>query len=329
MEKRNMPTIREIVRWALIVGGVVVGLKVVTDMKDLFFSLFIAYIFMSAAKQPVASLQERKVPRSLAVFLVYAAWVLFFIFIISTLIPLFITETTLFAKYFPSILKTIEKSFPSLRSALDTSSILPSATNQFINVIKALVGNVFIFISTVFFSVYFTLEENFLKKTIHPFLTKEQLAVFEKVEERVEKRLGSWLIGEFFLMFAVGLFSFILFSLAGVHYALPLALIAGLLEVVPNIGPTLAAVPAILVAYSQAQVLGGIALGISILVQQVENNILVPLVMSKVTGLHPVVTLIVLLVGGRYGGVLGVLLAIPVTLVVETVISEIHKLTSK
>lgn len=298
-------------------------------MRDLFFSLFIALIFMSAAKQPVSYLQSKKIPRGVAVFIVYATCVLFLVFIISTLIPVFINEITLFAKYFPQIIDTLSKSFPSIHNTLNTSSILPSATNQVVSVVRTLVGNVFFFMSTIFFSVYFTLDENFLKKAIQPIVTKDQLATFERIEEKVEKRLGSWLIGELTLMFSVGLLSFVAFSIAGIHYALPLALIAGLLEVVPNIGPTIAAVPAILVGISQSPVLGGVALGISVLVQQIENNILVPLVMNKATGLHPVVTLIALLVGGRYGGVLGVLLAIPITLVAETIISEIQAHANK
>lgn len=329
MEKRNLPTPKQILRWGLIGLAVLIGIKVVVDMRDLFFSLFIALIFMSAAKQPVSYLQSKKIPRGVAVFIVYATCVLFLVFIISTLIPVFINEITLFAKYFPQIIDTLSKSFPSIHNTLNTSSILPSATNQVVSVVRTLVGNVFFFMSTIFFSVYFTLDENFLKKAIQPIVTKDQLATFERIEEKVEKRLGSWLIGELTLMFSVGLLSFVAFSIAGIHYALPLALIAGLLEVVPNIGPTIAAVPAILVGISQSPVLGGVALGISVLVQQIENNILVPLVMNKATGLHPVVTLIALLVGGRYGGVLGVLLAIPITLVAETIISEIQAHANK
>lgn len=329
MEKSNLPSPKQILRWGLVGLAVLIGIKVVVDMRDLFFSLFIALIFMSAAKQPVSYLQSKKIPRGVAVFIVYATCVLFLVFIISTLIPVFINEITLFAKYFPQIIDTLSKSFPSIHNTLNTSSILPSATNQVVSVVRTLVGNVFFFMSTIFFSVYFTLDENFLKKAIQPIVTKDQLATFERIEEKVEKRLGSWLIGELTLMFSVGLLSFVAFSIAGIHYALPLALIAGLLEVVPNIGPTIAAVPAILVGISQSPVLGGVALGISVLVQQIENNILVPLVMNKATGLHPVVTLIALLVGGRYGGVLGVLLAIPITLVAETIISEIQAHANK
>jgi len=324
MENRTLPSAQQIIKWTFLIAGIALAIKVVADMKDLFFSLFIAYIFMSAAKQPVHYLQSKKIPRPAAVFLFYGACVFILIFIISTLIPVFVNEIILFAKYFPQIVETIGGTFPSVRELLSTTSLLPSATNQVVSVIRALVGNVFFFMSTIFFSIYFTLDERFLKKTVQPILTKDQLLVFERIEERAEKRLGSWLTGQLTLMFAVGILSFIAFSLAGIHYALPLALIAGLLEVVPNIGPTLAAIPAILVGVSQNPVLGGVALGIAVLVQQIENNILVPLVMNKATGLHPVVTLIALLVGGRYGGVLGVLLAIPITLVAETIISEIH-----
>jgi len=109
--------------------------------------------------------------------------------------------------------------------------------------------------------------------------------------------------------------------LLGVRYALPLGIIAGILEAVPNIGPTLAAVPAFFVGFSQYPLLGLFTILMAVVVQQLENHLIVPLVMKKVVGLHPVLTLIVLLIGGKYAGVAGLLFAIPLALVIETIVS--------
>jgi predicted PurR-regulated permease PerM len=146
-----------------------------------------------------------------------------------------------------------------------------------------------------------------------------------KIETKIERRLGQWLLSELFLMLIIGITTYIGLLLLGVRYALPLGLIAGLLEAIPNIGPTVAAIPTFLVGFSQYPLLGFFTILMSVAIQQFENHIIVPLVMKKVVGLHPILTLIVLVVGGRYAGVIGMLFSIPLALVVETIISGIRE----
>jgi predicted PurR-regulated permease PerM len=126
-------------------------------------------------------------------------------------------------------------------------------------------------------------------------------------------------------MSIIGVTTYIGLLLLGVKYALPLGIIAGLLEAIPNIGPTIAAIPAFLVGFSQYPLLGLFTVLMSIGIQQLENHIVVPMVMKRVVGLHPILTLIVLVVGGRYAGVMGMLFAIPLALVVETIITKIRE----
>jgi len=102
-----------------------------------------------------------------------------------------------------------------------------------------------------------------------------------------------------------------------------LAILAGLLEVVPNFGPILSAVPALILGLSQSYFMAVPVIALYFIVQQLENNIIVPLVMKRAVGLHPIITLVALIVGGKVGGVLGVLLAIPTTLFIETLVVEL------
>ena len=123
-------------------------------------------------------------------------------------------------------------------------------------------------------------------------------------------------------MTVVGTLTYVGLLLVGVRYALPLAVLAGLLEVVPNIGPVISAIPAIIIGFSQNYFTGFSATALYIIVQQLENNLIVPIIMKKAVGLNPILTLIALLLGGRIGGILGVLLAIPILLFVETILHE-------
>jgi predicted PurR-regulated permease PerM len=132
------------------------------------------------------------------------------------------------------------------------------------------------------------------------------------------------MVGELILMTVVGLLTYIGLTLIRIPYSLPLALIAGLLEVVPNIGPITAEVPAFFVGITLSPLLGLYTIFVAVIVQQLENHLIVPLVMKKVTGFHPIATLFFLVVGGTYAGVLGVILAIPLALVVLTIVEETH-----
>ena len=109
----------------------------------------------------------------------------------------------------------------------------------------------------------------------------------------------------------------------GVKYALVLALLAFLGEFIPYLGPVLAALPAILVAFIDSPLKALFVFIIFVIIQQVENHILVPKIMQKAVGLNPLISILALLIGARLGGVMGVILAIPITTAIIVIISEI------
>lgn len=309
------------------VKTIVIGLvsilliKFAWDMKDVLFSLFIAYIVMSTAKQPVEALTKKGVSRGLAVFFVFLSFFIGIGFMISWIIPPFVSETALFINHFPRIVESVRGALPINIGSFPFTQYIPSATTNFISVIGSVFSNVAFFVSTVFFSIYLTLDSNIITTVFSRYVNKQQLEKILRIESKIEKRLGMWLLGQLFLMSIIGVTTYIGLSLLGVKYALPLGIIAGLLEAIPNIGPTLAAIPAFFVGFSQYPLLGLFSICMAIGIQQFENHLIVPMVMKRVVGLHPILTLIVLVVGGRYGGVLGILFAIPLALVVETVIT--------
>lgn len=289
-------------------------------MKDILFSLFIAYIVMSAAKQPVEALTKKGLSRGLAVFLVFLSVVIGFGFVFSWIIPPFASEMALFVKHFPRIMDSVKSILPINIGSFPIAQYIPNITNNFIAVVGSVFSNAAFFVSTVFFSVYLTVDSNIMTSIFSRFVDKQHLEKILKIETRIEKRLGQWLLGELLLMSIIGVTTYIGLLLLGVKYALPLGMIAGLLEAIPNVGPTIAAIPALLVGFSQYPLLGLFTVFLSFGIQQFENHIIVPIVMKRVVGLHPILTLLVLVVGSRYAGVLGMLFAIPLALVVETII---------
>ena len=301
-------------------------LKLLWLVRDLLFSLFIAFIIMSAVKPVVKSLEKLRFPRPLSVLLIFVFFILSLGYVFYWLLPPLLFDAASFFKNLPQIIKKLTPGLVPYLNFSSFSQYLPDATNQFFNLIKNIFSNTFFLISTIFFSFYFIIEEDFIKKFLIKFFEEKQTQTVTSIFAKVEERLRAWFWGELILMLVVGLLTFIGLSLIGVKHAPFLGIVAGILEVVPNIGPTISALPAVLVAASQSYFLGLSTIALYFIVQQLENNLVVPIVMKKAVGLNPIVTLIALIIGGKVNGILGVLLAIPATLVLETIIIELTKI---
>ena len=179
------------------------------------------------------------------------------------------------------------------------------------------------------FTFYFLLErkhtEQFLRNTLGDGAAGQTIRVLQEVETR----LGAWVNGELFLMGIVGASVYVGLTLLHVDFALPLAIIAGVLEIVPMIGPIVSAVPSVLVALTMSPILALSVVALYFIVQQVENNIFVPLVLRKSVGLSPVITIFSLMVGARLAGIVGAILAVPVVLVLQVVVRSFISSSSK
>ena len=298
-------------------------LKFIWLMKDLVFSLVIAFIIMSAVRPVVAFLEKKRIPRPVSASIIFLFILFSVVYLLVAWLPPTIFELSLFLKNLPFI---IEKISPNFAATIDINALanyLPNITNQIWKLVAGFFSNTVFVLSTFFFSFYFTIEENFIKKLLIKFASEDKAGQIADIFETVERRLGRWVWGELILMLVVGFLTYIGLILIGIKYALPLAVVAGLLEVVPNLGPVVATVPAVFVTLSQSYLLVIPVVVLYFVVQQLENNLIVPYVMKKAVGLHPIITLLALIVGGRVGGVLGILLAVPITIFLETILIEV------
>ena len=131
-------------------------------------------------------------------------------------------------------------------------------------------------------------------------------------------------------MLIVGAITFVGVMILGVPYPLPLALLAGLLEVIPNVGPTVSAIPAIILAAINLGWPATIAtLVLYIVIQQLENNLIVPRVMKKNVDVNGLTSILCILIGGSLFGVVGALLAVPLFIVLRTIFEVWRKYTPK
>ncbi|CAN5175231.1 AI-2E family transporter [soil metagenome] len=292
-------------------------------VRDIIFSLLIGFILMSALRPGVHYLMKKKLSRPLSVFIIYISFILVFLSLISLIIPPIIIETTNLFRSFPTIIENISPQISGYIDVKDIGRYIPNFTNNIFNIISGVFSNTLFVVSTLFFGLYFLLEEKLLEDVVCRYCRADQISGITNVLRRSEERMASWFWGEMTLMTVVGLMTFIGLNILGIRYALPLAVLAGLMEIVPNIGPTISAVPAVIIGLGSSYFTGFSALALYLIIQQFENSIIVPYIMRRAVGLNPILTLIALLVGGRIGGVLGVLLAIPLVLFIETILAEV------
>jgi predicted PurR-regulated permease PerM len=292
-------------------------------IRELIFSFFIAFIVMSALNPLITSLENKKIPRALTTILTFIIIFFGLGYLFVWLIPPVAREITLLSKNIPKILENIVPSYAQLYGDGDFfNKYLPNITNNAFKILKNVFSNIIFMISTIFFSFYFLVEEDALRNFIIRFFNKNQASKILTALNRTEKRLRNWFWGELVLMFIIGTLTYIGLTLLNIKFALALSLIAGLLEIVPILGPVLSAIPAIIVALSESMFSGLAVVALYFIIQQSENQIIVPLIMKKAVGLNPIITLAALIIGGRIGGILGILLAIPVTLFIESILLE-------
>lgn len=302
----------------------ILGLYFLWMLKDLIFSLFIAFILMSALKPMVNWFQIHRVPRPLAAVLVYVTFLGVFSYLISLIIPPIVIETTSLIKNLPFILERLTPMYGTWINFQSLGTYVPSVTTQAFQIVSSFFSNAIFIISTLFFGFYLLLEENIVRRALTTFLDDEQADKVNQIFTLAEKRMTAWFWGEITLMLVVGFFTFLGLNLIGIKYALALAVIAGLLEAVPNIGPVISAIPAVIIAASVSPFMASATLALYFIIQQLENQLIVPIIMKRAVGLDPIVTLIALVIGGKIGNVIGVLLAIPAVLFLQTAWKEIR-----
>ena len=306
-------------------------------IRDILAILFVA-IILAALIDPLADWFERhKIPRALSVILIYVVLIALVSLILILLIPPIVEEfgqlAENFGVYWESIgswfrsfeLFTFDQGVPSgLEKGIESiSENLSSAVGKVFGTITGFIGGIAATILILVITFYMVVEEQSARKAYHSLAPAKYQPYIAQLTSRMKKKIGDWLRGEIILALIVGTLVFIALKILGVNYALLLAIFAGMAEFVPYLGPVLGAIPAIFIAFAQSPLKALLVLAVFILIQQLENHLIYPKVMQKAVGLNPVVSIIALLIGAKVGGVVGVLLAIPVATVVNVFVQDL------
>lgn len=297
----------------------VISLFIVWRLRSLILLVYLCFLFMEGLNPLVNWFQKFRIPRIVSIIIVYIIIGSAFSFSIAGIVPTLVEQLTNLIQSLPTLAENINIwgfnpiDFSSQLKILENlpNNIASTALSIFSNVIS-----IFIFFVITF---YLLLERNNLDKHLINIFGSRNKSKALKISEHLEKRLGSWVGAELMLMFIIGILSYFGYALIGLNYALPLAIIAGLLEMIPNIGPTIASILAGLVGLIVSPLTALLAVVWGIIVQQLENNFIVPKIMKETVGINPLITILLIASGAELGGVVGAVIAVPVYLTIETV----------
>ena len=302
-------------------------------IKDILLLLFLAIIISSSVQPIVDRLEAKKIPRTLTTLSIYILILVILSWSIKIIFPILGTELKDLSIVLGAYLGNFGDIFKSYADILSTWNIqqqLESIKNTTSDGVTQLGVNIFsntVGIFTGLFKTMIVMSLSFymiVKKDgawgfVKNVVPKKYEQYTIGLIQRIQHQVGRWMVGQFILILIIFVLEYIVLSILHVPLALTLALLGGLLEIVPYIGPTLSIIPAMLIGLTISPLVAVLILVAYILIQQIENHIITPLLMKKAVGLNPVVIILVLLIGGKLAGVPGLILAVPFAAAISVV----------
>ncbi|MES2088031.1 MAG: AI-2E family transporter [Patescibacteria group bacterium] len=219
---------------------------------------------------------------------------------------------------------SISKMINNIRVAISTVS------QGFIETLSLIFGGILSSVLIIVLSFYLAVQED----GVATFLQFVTPARHEKyiigLWKRVQVKIGLWMQGQLILALVVGLLVYLVLTIFGgtLHVGNPLllAFLAGVFEIIPLFGPILSAIPAVASSYSNGSVTTAlIVVFIYLIIHQLENNLIYPLVVKKIVGVQPILVILALIVGFKLAGFLGVLLSVPVATTLMEYLNDLQK----
>lgn len=305
--------------FALIMTGIIFRIR------EVILAIFLAVIITSALNPAVTWLQKRKIPRPLGILLMYVIILSSLGGLLTFVIPPLSQELanlvgTLAIPQLPAEFWDFKLDLQALSSLVTQFG---SSLSSIISIITTTFSGVLFLITLLVMAFYLLIDRQTLPDQITFFTENKKVkSIAQEFLDRMEFELGGWVRGQLTLMLAIGVATYAGLTLLGIPFALPLAVLAGLLEILPNIGPTLSAIPAVIIAlFMVSPTMALVVVLLYSLVQVLENNILVPNIMKAAANVDPLTSIITILIGLKLGGVIGALLGIPVFIVLRIAFS--------
>lgn len=313
-------------------------------ISDFIVALLVSVVLASSLELPVSALAKRGVPRAVSVSLIFLLLISILATIVLVFIPPLADDIALFVKNLPKVLDSVrifgrDMGFKDMALYVQSLSrdiskgqiltILKTAflgSGSFFATTSVVVSSVVNFVITFVLAFYLALEEHGVQKFLRLIVARHQEEYISDLWARAQKKIGLWMQGQLILSLVVSLLVYVPLLVLDMPYATLLAILAFFGELVPVVGLTVATIPALLLAWTHGGVsLLGIVALVYFVVGQLESNILYPKIMNKMVGVPSVIIIIALIVGGKFAGLWGVLLAVPLASILMELADDINK----
>ena len=319
--------------------ALVISLYILWQIRQVILVVFAAIVLATVLNRVVGLFQRYRIKRGIAIAITIVLLLTIIIGFFAVIVPRLVEQLQQLVNLLPQVSQRLRAWYDWLQTqipgqVLENIRGFETLPQQLQTWVAQLLGNFFVLLNNSLAAlVSFLL---FLVVTIMLLANPPQyrrifiLAFPAFYRRRVDEILGEcetsligWIKGTLITMFVIGLLSFIGLSILGVPLPLVNALLAGLLEFIPNVGPTLSVIPPLLLALLDAPWKGGAVLVLYIAIQQFESLILVPLIMEQEVSLLPVFTILAVVVFASFFGFLGLFLAIPLLIVSQICLREV------
>ena len=317
-------------------------------VKTVFFPILLSGVLYYLMMPVVDKLTAHKVSKTIAILLLYLAFILLMAIVVMYVAPILQRQVTSLIENAPALFNGVRMRVLELQEhpvwgsliAVDTLSVeeLAHKFSQYINqVFYAIVNNVTSFVGTLtgvfttllmipFILFYMLKSGHELPGAITRFLPEQHRQEGKKILGELDLTLSSFIQGQIIVSVSVGVLCYIGFLIIGIDYAMILALAAMVTNVIPFIGPFIGTIPALIVGMLDSPLMVIKVLIVILVVQQMESLFISPRVMGDKLSIHPVTIVLLILVAGNLAGFLGLILAIPAYAVAKVVAAHMYKL---
>ena len=315
--------------------------------STIFFPILITGFLYFLLNPVVNFLQRQKVPRVLAIIIIYVIFILILVLAIGNLVPAITKQFTALANELPGYAEKTLRFFDNVAKSsefkwvmseqndiletgkqklIEFANTLPDKVTVSITNIIGLVANIAIILVTVPFLLFYMFKDGHkfplaISKFLPSAYREEGLSTLKETGET----LSAYIQGQVTVALAVGTLSFIGYLIIDLPFALVMALIVAFTNIIPYIGPILGGAPAVIVAFFDSPTKALLVVIVILIAQQIEGNVLSPLILGKSLDTHPATIIIILLAAGNLAGVLGMILAIPTYAVLKTIVLNLVK----
>jgi predicted PurR-regulated permease PerM len=306
-------------------------------VRDVVLVVLFAVLTAAALSPVIGRLRKWGLSRAAAVIIVYATLFLGGLALLAIFLPLFFSEVKEFLQNWPEYIKRLDTFLSSLQAYLSTlgvdfqkdqffQDIQNNIAEWLSNILSTTLGLFQSFIHLIgffFLALYLSLEEKGIEKFFLLLTPREYHAQAISITSRMQGKVSQWLVGQALLMLIAFAMYYIGLTALHVPYALAIAFFGGVMEILPYIGPVIAAVPAIIIGLLVTPWLGVSALIFYVIAHQVEAHIIAPQVMKHSAGLNPVALIVAILLGAELAGPLGIILSVPITMMLSVFVDDI------